>query len=123
MSGFRKTESKSSFQTHLPRKSGQISWNVSKSTRQENRWKKRIGKRVRTEVRDCLQTEEKFRYVLDSRSSMGRVSWDDLKLEEKSGVSVNRKDLEQLIESTGSKKQVEWYSGLTVPQRKLLPWA
>lgn len=75
--------------------------------------------KVRTEVRDCLQTEEKFRYVLDSRSSMGRVSWDDLKLEEKSGVSVNRKDLEQLIESTGSKKQVEWYSGLTVPQRKL----
>lgn len=57
--------------------------------------------------------------MLDSRSSMGRVSWDDLKLEEKSGVSVNRKDLEQLIESTGSKKQVEWYSGLTVPQRKL----
>ena len=31
--------------------------------------------KVRTEVRDCLQTEEKFRYVLDSRSSMGRVSW------------------------------------------------
>ena len=38
-------KAKSSFQTHLPRKSGQISWNVSKSTRQENRWKKRIGKR------------------------------------------------------------------------------